>query len=215
MVKFSFEQLVSILNIEMMIIDIDLLIAWGATYKEVSKGAIIFKEGQNCSFYHQLVSGSVRWVNMDDNGKEFIQKIIEPGESFGELPLFDDGLYAATAIVDEKSVILRLHKPTFLQLLKEYPAISLSFSRMLAQRIRFNFMQLKSLAFNDPETRISILLNYFKQENKNFCGNCNQLKLTRQQIAGMTGLRVETVIRSMRHMHDRGELLIDKGKVYC
>ncbi len=199
----------------MAMIDIDLLITWGATYKEVSKGTIIFKEGQNCSFYHQLVSGSVRWVNMDDNGKEFIQKIIEPGESFGELPLFDDGLYAATAIVDEKSVILRLHKPTFLQLLKEYPAISLSFSRMLAQRVRFNFMQLKSLAFNDPETRISILLNYFKQENKNFCGNCNQLKLTRQQIAGMTGLRVETVIRSMRHMHDRGELLIDKGKVYC
>jgi CRP-like cAMP-binding protein len=199
----------------MTMIDIDLLITWGASFKEVAKGTIIFSEGQMCSFYHQLVSGSVRWVSMDDNGKEFIQKIIGPGESFGELPLFDDDICAATAIAVEKSVILRLHKPTFLLLLKEYPSVSISFSRLLAQRVRFDFMQLKSLAFNDPESRISILLNYFKQENKNFCGNCHQLKLTRQQIAGMTGLRVETVIRSMRHMHDRGELLIDKGKVYC
>ncbi len=199
----------------MVMIDIDLLITWGASFKEVPKGTIIFSDGQMCSFYHQLVSGSVRWVSIDDNGKEFIQKIIEPGESFGELPMFDDDICAATAIADEKSVILRLHKPTFLLLLKEYPLVSISFSRLLAQRVRFNFIQLKSLAFNDPESRISILLNYFKQENKNFCGNCHQLKLTRQQIAGMTGLRVETVIRSMRHMHDRGELLIDKGKVYC
>jgi CRP/FNR family cyclic AMP-dependent transcriptional regulator len=31
----------------------------------------------------------------------------------------------------------------------------------------------------------------------------------------MTGLRVETVIRSIRLMHEKGKLLIEKGKVYC
>jgi hypothetical protein len=31
----------------------------------------------------------------------------------------------------------------------------------------------------------------------------------------MTGLRVETVIRSIRQMEDKGELVIDHGKVYC
>jgi CRP/FNR family cyclic AMP-dependent transcriptional regulator len=31
----------------------------------------------------------------------------------------------------------------------------------------------------------------------------------------MTGLRVETVIRTMRLMHEKGELVISKGKVYC
>ena len=44
--------------------------------------------------------------------------------------------------------------------------------------------------------------------------DCNQLKLTRQQIADMTGLRVETVIRAMRNMHEKGELTIEKGKVF-
>jgi CRP-like cAMP-binding protein len=73
---------------------------------------------------------------------------------------------------------------------------------------------LKSIAYHAPEVRISALLNYLKKENKNFCTNCNQLKLTRQQIADMTGLRVETVIRSMRIMHDKGDLVIERGKVY-
>jgi hypothetical protein len=30
----------------------------------------------------------------------------------------------------------------------------------------------------------------------------------------MTGLRVETVIRAIRQMHDSGKLLIERGKVY-
>lgn len=195
-------------------IDIDLLIAWGATYKEVIKGELIFAEGKSCSFYHQLVTGVVKWSNEDDNGREFIQTLIHPGECFGELPLFDDGPYAASAIAVEKSLLLRLHKSTFLSLLKEYPNISLNFSKMLAARLRFKFMVLKSLAFQDPESRIHTLLQYCKRESKNICHNCMQLKLTRQQIAGMTGLRVETVIRAMRHMHDRGEVCIDKGKVF-
>lgn len=196
-------------------IDIDLLLACGAAYKKLKKGEVIFSEGSCCSFYYQLVSGRVRWVNIDEEGHEFIQVSVEPGESFGELPLFDDEPYAATAIADEDSVVIRLHKSVFHQLMEDDVKLHFAFTRLLSQRVRFKFMLIKALASNDPERRISALLNYLKKENKNFCPSCNQLKLTRQQIADMTGLRVETVIRSMRHMHDKGQLLINKGKVYC
>lgn len=198
-----------------MMIDIDLLLAWGAAYKKVSAGEMIFREGGNCSFYYQLVSGKVRWVNINDEGREFIQTIIEPGECFGELPLFDDEPYAASAIADEDSVIIRLHKITFLQLIKENPEIHFAFSKLLTERLRFKFLVLKELATHNPESSISTLLSYFKEHKKNICTKCNRLKLTRQQIADMTGLRVETVIRTMRNMHSMGLLRIDKGKVYC
>lgn len=196
-------------------IDIDLLLAWGATYKKLDQGEIIFKESGSCQFYTQLVSGSVKWFNVDEEGKEFIQTIIEPGECFGEMPLFDGGTYAATAVADEPSIIIRLSKPHFLQLIKENSEIHFSFTKLLAKRVRFKFILLKSLALQTPEARISTLLNYLKKENKNFCPECNQLNLTRQQIADMTGLRVETVIRTMRSMHEKGVLTIERGKVYC
>jgi CRP/FNR family cyclic AMP-dependent transcriptional regulator len=196
-------------------INTDILLAWGATYKKVKSEESIFTECQHGYFYYQLVSGSVRWVNVSEEGKEFIQNLIEPGECFGEFPLFDDGVYAASAIANENSVVLRLQKASFLQLLREEPQIHFAFSRMLTQRLRFKFLLLKELAYADSEHRITTLLSYFKQSKRNICQKSNQVMLTRQQIADMTGLRVETVIRSIRHLHEKGEITIDKGKVYC
>ena len=197
------------------IIDIDVLLAWGAAYKKVSAGEIIFKQGHACFFYHQLVSGKVKWMNTDEGGKECIHSIVEPGESFGEFPLFDDGLFAATAIADEDCILIRLHKPTFLQLIKENATIHFAITQMLSKRLRFKFAVIESFAAHCPQNMIATLLKQLKSEKKNFCGDCDQLNLTRQQIADMTGLRVETVIRTMRNMHDKGELVIAKGKVYC
>ena len=196
-------------------INTDTMILWGATYKKISRGEIIFYEGAISSFYYQLVSGRVRWVNINEEGKEFIQTIIEPGECFGELPLFDDGPFAATAIADEDSVILRLHRCTFHQLLKESPELHFAFTKLLTQRLRFKVLILKELANHNPENSISSLLAYFKQTQKNICTKCNRINLTRQQIADMTGLRVETVIRTIKTLHTKGQLIINKGKVYC
>ena len=198
-----------------MMIDIDTLLTWGAAYKKVSAGDYIFQEGSSANFYYQLVSGAIRWVNINDDGKEFLQVLIEPGECFGELPLFDDEPYAATAIAITDSVIIRLHKSTFHELLKENQDIHFSFSRLLSKRLRFKFFILKEMAQHKPEHSISTLLQYFKSNKKNICTDCNMVKLTRQQIADMTGLRVETVIRTIRNMHDKGQLVITKGKIYC
>jgi CRP/FNR family transcriptional regulator, cyclic AMP receptor protein len=198
-----------------MMIDTDILLAWGATYKKLAAGETIFREGTEGHFYYQLESGSVRWVNITDEGKEFIQNMVEPGECFGEFPLFDDYPYAASAIANKDSVILRLHKATFHQLLKEHPEIHFKFSRTLTERLRFKFMFIQELANSDPEHTILTLFNYFKESKRNICLNCNKVQLTRQQIADMTGLRVETVIRAIRSLQEKGTLTIDKGKVYC
>jgi CRP-like cAMP-binding protein len=195
-------------------IDVDLLLTYGATYKKVTTGEVIFKEGTQCNFYHQVVSGSVKWVNIDEDGKEFLQNIIEQGECFGEMPLFDGAPFAATAIAQEDTVIIRLHQASFHQLITEHPQVHFAFTKLLAERVRFKFYLLKELAYHNPEKSIAALISYLKKHNKNICNECNLIKLTRQQIADMTGLRVETVIRAMRHMHERGEITIDKGKAF-
>ncbi|WP_460559107.1 Crp/Fnr family transcriptional regulator [Ferruginibacter profundus] len=196
-------------------IDVDTLLAWGAAFKKLSANEVIFREGTTAQFYYQLVSGSIRWVNINDEGKEFLQVMIEPGECFGELPLFDDEPFAATAIADEDAVIIRLHRSTFHELIKENPEIHFAFSKLLSERLRFKFFILKEMANHDPEHSISTLLSYFKQTRKNICTKCNRIKLTRQQIADMTGLRVETVIRTIKSLQLKGQLTIEKGKVYC
>ena len=197
-----------------MMIDIETLLGLGATYKNIVAGDIVFEERTECYYYYQLVSGSVRWGHISEEGKEFVHDMIEPGESFGEFPLFDDAPYAASAIANSDSVILRLNKQSFQQLLKDAPAIHFAFTKLLVERLRFRFLLSKDLAGNKPVEKICSLLTYFKIHKKYFCPNCNLVKLTRQQIANMTGLRVETVIRSIRQLEVIGRLQIEKGKVY-
>lgn len=195
-------------------IDHNVLLAYGAGYKKYKSGEVIFEEGSNCLFYHQVVSGRVKWLNLNDEGKEYIQNIVDPGESFGEIPLFDDGLYVATSVAIENTVVLRLPKKVFLQLLIENPEINLQFSKLITKRLRYKFVLLKTNAFENPEKRITVLLNFLKQEKHIPSGQAYQVELTRQEIANMTGLRVETVIRTIRDLFKRRELTIDHGKIY-
>ena len=196
-------------------IEINTLLDWGATYKKVAIGEMIFREGTEGHFYYQLVSGSVRWVNINEDGREFIQYIVEPGECFGELTMFEETDYAASAIANKESLVLRLQKASFIQLLKENPSIHFSFTTMLAQRLRDRFLFLNEVACHSPEHRIEALFNVLKKTNKGICPKCYMNKLTRQQVANMTGLRVETVIRTIRDLENRGILSIERGKVFC
>jgi CRP-like cAMP-binding protein len=194
-------------------IDLELLEEYGATSKKLSADEIIFHEGTDCYFYHQVISGHVRWVNFTDDGGEFIQDIMGAGESFGEYPLFDGLPYAASAIANEDAEIVRLRKDKFLKLLEANPQIQMDFLKMYTARLRFKALLLKEISCYGPVHQISTLFDYFKQAKKNICDKCNVIQLTRQQIADMTGLRVETVIRSIRLMKEKGKLIIDKGKV--
>ena len=98
-------------------IDTDLLLAKGASYKRLIPEEILFEEGDSCEFYYQIVKGQIRWVNFNKDEDEYLQTLVEKGESIGELPLFDGDVYAATAMSNKASQVLRLPKEAFHQLL--------------------------------------------------------------------------------------------------
>ncbi len=195
-------------------IDLDLLLAWGGTYKKYKAGEFIFNEGSICSCYNQLIEGHVKWVNFNDEGKEFIQTMVEPGECFGEIPLFDEEPYVASAISLDESMVVKLPRNLFVQLVKENSEISFKFCQLLSSRLRYKFILLKTNAFENPENRITALLTYYKNRKCIQSKDAYKVNLTRQQIANMTGLRVETVIRAIRNLNGKGSLDIVNGKVF-
>jgi CRP/FNR family transcriptional regulator, cyclic AMP receptor protein len=197
------------------IIDLDLLLAWGATFHNLEKGQVLFCEDDPAHFYYQVVEGRIKMCNCNEEGKEFIQGMFETGESFGEPPLFDGGIYPASAEADEASVVIRLRKENFLQLLKENFEIHFGFTQTLARRLRFKSMISKEISSYGPIHRVCTLLQEYKKSKGGVDGELLKIELTRQQIADMTGLRVETVIRSIRELERNGHLKIERGKVYC
>ncbi len=87
-------------------------------------------------------------------------------------------------------------------------------TQRIARELRFKLFMTKMICSYSPEEILFHLLNKLNDENKLICGECHRLMLTRQQLANMTGLRVETIIRAMKNLEKKDKLTIVKGKVF-
>ncbi|WP_264532188.1 Crp/Fnr family transcriptional regulator [Flavobacterium sp. N502540] len=196
-------------------IAIDLLEKYGALKKSFDKNEIIFEENKLPAYYCQIVSGEVKMSNYNDDGREFIQGIFYKEQPFGEPPLFLNQKYPANAIAVEDSEIFLLDRNSFMKLLGENPDISLKIIENLAQRLYYKSVMAAEMSTQEPEHRILKLIDHgivyfnFKKDANGYLIN-----FTRQQIGDLTGLRVETVIRTIKTLEKKGLLKIINRKVY-
>src|SRR5689334_22179350 len=63
----------------------------------ITRGEILFTEGDPCTGLFVIESGHVRIFKNSPNGREQILTIEGPGSSVAELPLFDGGTYPASS----------------------------------------------------------------------------------------------------------------------
>ncbi|MDH7448302.1 Crp/Fnr family transcriptional regulator [Aquimarina sp. 2201CG14-23] len=194
----------------------DILLDAGAVLKEYKRDEQLFEEGDNARYYYQVYTGEIKMNNYNDDGKEYIQGIFDAGKSFGEPPLFADFKYPANAAAITDAKVWQLPKDKFLKLLEEHPAIHHKFTSTLALRLYYKAMMVSEISTQEPEHRILRILDYFKKNNPNTSENTALYKIefTRQQLADLTGLRVETVIRAVKKLEQKGELLIKERKIY-
>ena len=196
-------------------IDIDLLEKYEAVRKLYKKTEIIFEKDHLATHYYQIVSGAVKMNNFNDEGREFIQGIFYKDQSFGEPPLFLNRTYPANAEATEDAELLCISKENFLKLMFENPSVSIKIIEILAQRLHYKSVMAAEISTHDAEHRLLQLFDYsstyfnFKKNKNGF-----HIDLTRQQIGDLTGLRVETVIRTIKILEKKGELKIINRKVY-
>jgi len=197
-------------------IDQNILEDAGAVLKKYKRNELLFKEGDNAYYYYQVQVGEVKMNNFNDEGKEFIQGIFGVGKSFGEPPLFASFKYPANAETITDAKVWQLPKVKFLKILEENPSIHHKFTSTLASRLYYKAMMVSEISTQEPEHRILRILDYFKKNNAININESNlyKIELTRQQLADLTGLRVETVIRAVKKLEQKGELLIKDRKIY-
>jgi len=195
-----------------MCIDYEILTARGGVVKMYKKGQNIFMEGEHAHFYFQIIEGKVKMFNTNLDGKEFTQAEFNSGCSFGEPVLFIDELYPSTAMAVEDSKIIKLSKGIFFEILNEYPSIQKKLIEHLARRIYNNVTTARDIINNTPASRIVAFLIAYKKkalkENEKI-----EIPFTRQEIANFTGLRVETVIRTLTKMKADNLIQIENHKL--
>ncbi len=200
-------------TISCMNIDENLLRSFGGEDKVYKAKETVFKEGDHAQYYFQIVQGKVKLNTFDEEGKEFIHNILGKNQSFGDSLLFFEKKYPMNAVCLEASELIRVPKTNFLEMIRLHPDLSLSMNACLSQRLYFKIVMMQAMASQNPINRLKGLLDYLKSYHDGDCQHCFPVHLTRQQIANLVGLRVETVIRSLKKMEKEGGIRIVNRKI--
>jgi len=192
----------------------NLLISFGAEIKDYKAEEIIFREEESPMYYYQIEKGKIKLNNYTEGGKEFIQNIFSDGQSFGESLLFVDRPYPMNAVAMKDSSVFRIPKQNFMDLIRNNPEVSLSVYECLAERMYYKYLMLYNLSFQNPVSKLKLLMDYLKSYHEEKTPYSFQVPLTRQQLASLTGLRVETVIRTIKQMEKDQMVKIERRKIY-
>ena len=192
----------------------EILLSYGAEYEKFKRGDIIFNEGETPKCYYQIVQGRIKLNHYNEAGKELILAILQPGLSVCELLLFIDKKYPVNAVVFEESVVLKLSKSQFIKMLDEHPNLSRDVNKFLSERLYYKFVMLENNASLQADVRIRGVLDYHKSFSPDKSSYSYEVPLTRQQLASITGLRVETVIRTIKNLERKEVLKIINRNIY-
>lgn len=189
--------------------EIQKLINKGFAAKTFQKDAIIYEPGMQPRYVYFIQSGEVRMVTISDDGREFIQGVFKAGQYFGEPALLIERPYLAFTIVNKVSQVIQVNRQDFFALIENEPDFSMSLIKTLSKRLFYKSMMLEELANEKAEHRLLTIINYLLHDVEVGA----QLKVTRRELADMTGLRVETVIRGVKLLSKKGLISLAGGKI--
>lgn len=192
----------------------EILLSYGAEYEKFKRGDTIFSEGDIPKCYYQIVEGRIKLNHYNEAGKELILAILQPGLSVCELLLFIDKKYPVNAVVFEESVVLKLSKAKFIQMLDDNPKLSRDVNKFLSERLYYKFVMLENNSSLQADVRIKGVLDYHKSFSPDQSDYSYEVPLTRQQLASITGLRVETVIRTIKNLEKQEVLKIINRNIH-
>lgn len=171
------------------------------------KGDCIFQEGAPAESFHILKEGTVKCVKSSPQGKEVTLKVLMPGDLFCcKDSVFDGSPHPGCAQPMSDVTILRLSKKSYFDVLRRNPDAAIEVIRYLGQRLTEAQENTKVLALDRAEQRLaSLLVRLASRVGVQGVGGLRlTVRLTRQDLANMVGVTVETAIRIMGRLKRAG-----------
>jgi CRP/FNR family transcriptional regulator, cyclic AMP receptor protein len=172
------------------------------TRRSVPRSTTVIAGGDVTDSLYIILSGRLKVMMSDTEGKEVILSILGPGEFFGEMGLIDDAPRSASVVALEPCELMSITKRDFKKCLAENFEMSMAVMRGLVRRLREADRKIGSLALLDVYGRVARLLLDMAE---NVDGEKIVTKrLPKQDIAKMIGASREMVSRVMKDLQMGG-----------
>ncbi|MFC1979260.1 Crp/Fnr family transcriptional regulator [Chloroflexota bacterium] len=167
----------------------------------------IFWDRDASDRFYIIVAGKVRVLKHSSLGKEFVIAFFGPGEMFGEVAVFENKPYPASAQAVAETRVLGIKREDFLSFLAGRPEVAIRIISVLGGRLRDAQNRLRDLSGERVEQRIAGILLMLSSK----LGTV--LPLTRQEVADMAGTTTETAIRVMSRLKNGGIIRSVRGEI--
>src|SRR4030066_1166806 len=176
--------------------------------KTAERGEIIIMDGTPARKLFFLVSGAVKIFKTSVDGKEQIFRILRQGDSFNEVPVFDNGLTPVSAEAMTVVVLYEIDRDSLDVILRRFPYVARNVIRILAERIRSLVSLVEDLSFRNVVGRGAKILYETASDHK-----ATEQRLTQQEMAAMAGTAREVVGRSLKSLEENGAIRLDRHRI--
>lgn len=197
-----------------MVINEEMLLKNGAVIREYIAGQTIFLEGSLPKYYFQIREGLIKLNTYKEDGTEFIHSLPSDGHCFAETFLWSDYPYCINAVTVSDTVIIKLLKSDFMTMIDNNRDMMHNLFRHNSERMFYRHKMLTTLSINDSSHRIYKVLEFLKTHHQIKEPFKFKVPFSRQQLANLTGLRVETVIRTVKKLEKENFIRIWDGRIY-
>jgi CRP/FNR family transcriptional regulator len=161
---------------------------------------MLFMEGDAGYSLYLLAHGAIRIFKTAPDGRETVIKMIQPGEIFAEVILFEKDTYPVNAEVLKAGLIYEMPKNQFHTLLSDSDFRN-DFILMLMKKQRYLANQLHYFAVYDVEERFFRFLQEHYGEKEMY-----QISLSKKDIAAAIGTIPETMSRVLTRLQRDGSI---------
>ncbi|MBD3288927.1 cyclic nucleotide-binding domain-containing protein [candidate division KSB1 bacterium] len=183
---------------------------------EVKKRDIVYLEGDTGENLYFLKKGRVKISRVNEAGKEITLTMLEPGEIFGELGLFDDQPRQTTATALEDSLICMMRRADFEQLMSNKPELGFKLSKLMGLRLRHFENRIDDLIFRDVPSRLARLLLRLSEQHpiETENGLKINIKLSQQELANLIGATREMTSSVLNNFRKDGIISLESKHIY-
>jgi CRP-like cAMP-binding protein len=157
-----------------------------------------------------VVAGRVKVVRYSAEGREQIMHVVEPGDHFNTVPVFDGGACPATTEALLPTTLLVLERTALLELIHRYPDLATALLREFAGRLRMLVGLVEDLALHTVHGRLARLL--LQQAEAAEQGEPAP-PMTQAEMAAHLGTVREMVGRTLKSFEAAGLIVLDRGAI--
>lgn len=182
-------------------------------HQHYRKGQIIFYRGDPGNAMYLLLSGSVKMTLPSDAGSDVIVAQLRPGDHFGELAAIDGRSRYVTAVAEETTEVLAIHRENLLVFLRDHAAAALQVAIALCLRLRHVTELLADIAFLDLLSRLAKRLCQLADVYRGSSVKGTEVHVSQEALAEMVGATREAVNRQLARLREMGLIATGRGYV--